>query len=341
MLSFSNLRKNAKFAFILGIIILFIIAVDITELIHTFISIDLRYIFAATGLTVFYLGIRAYIWYKLFDIGDPSTSFLWMLKMYLASYSAKLAVPVGVLALQPVIAFSISKKNYLETERSLSIISLGDFLNMVPLYIISIISLATLVTKGGIPSKLYQYIVGIILASAILSGTVLFVLYRREKTKRYIITLSMSVQRLLRRIGIGDTIIVISENSIIERIDNAYDSIDILFTNQFRLVALFLLSHVGAIAFGSVYWVSAEAVGVSVTISIALLIAVISQIGVAIPSPGGLGGVEAIGVALTLILTSATTAESITLFLVFRIFTYWFVVVLGSVWSDMIIYDRS
>ncbi|HVX24198.1 MAG TPA: lysylphosphatidylglycerol synthase transmembrane domain-containing protein [Candidatus Saccharimonadales bacterium] len=78
------------------------------------------------------------------------------------------------------------------------------------------------------------------------------------------------------------------------------------------------------------FWLSAHALGVSLAFISALIIFTLGiVIGTAIPTPGGLGGVEA-GLVAGLVAFHVPAAQALAVALVYRLISYWLVLVLGG-----------
>jgi uncharacterized membrane protein YbhN (UPF0104 family) len=96
-----------------------------------------------------------------------------------------------------------------------------------------------------------------------------------------------------------------------------------------RLVITFVLGLLTAVCYSLVFWASAEALGASLPITTALLIGWGSQIGRGVPLPGGIGGVEVVGVTIILSLTSLSAGLAISTIVLYRILTFWSIVSIG------------
>jgi len=96
------------------------------------------------------------------------------------------------------------------------------------------------------------------------------------------------------------------------------------------LVGSYLCAGLQAVSTGLAFWFCINAYGVNLTYPIAFLIFSLSVVvGAAVPTPGGLGGVEASLVAGLVVVHATNTPTAIAIVLIYRLISYWLHIAIG------------
>lgn len=332
-------KKIIGFLFGVGVITMFLVAIGIQEVVSIFLSADPVYLVLAVIALLFSLLFRASVWYGLFLLSDVSVSFKKITKVYVVNLSAKAAIPVGHIALQTVIAYIISKDSYLNTERVLSVITLGDMISKVSSYVLGAVALALLIFRGMIPTTYESYtgIAGAILAFII--GTFLVLWYYRENILSIVIWLSNLVENYSNKENLFGKFIIFEVEDLEDKVMNAYEAIVLIFSDPKEVFIVFLIAHLGGIASAFIFLLCGMALGFSFSFSVAVLLVVVGKLSGFIPTPGGLGGVESALVAGSVLLIDISLVEAATLVLTYRLISYWLVLIGGGGISSIVPYD--
>ena len=100
-------------------------------------------------------------------------------------------------------------------------------------------------------------------------------------------------------------------------------------TRKLDVVWAILLNFAGSLTSLFALWASAHALGVNITVTEALVAYVLGNIvGGLVPTPGGLGAVEA-GIYSGLVLVGVNTGDAFTITLIYRLLTYWIPIIPG------------
>lgn len=97
-------------------------------------------------------------------------------------------------------------------------------------------------------------------------------------------------------------------------------------------------SFVGWVFFVLPLSIAALALDVMIPVWLVFFIIPASTLATLLPTPGGLGGVEALMVLLLTSLTAMQPQTAVAVTLVYRLASYWFVIVTGGVASAYLVY---
>lgn len=242
---------------------------------------------------------------------------------------ANSVMPFGQLGGEPLAAFFLSRATRTEYETSLVATASVDSLNLLPSSLFVLVGAALLASTGQPLHGSVELAVGIVLGlSVALVLVAVVVWWKRDRLRSAGVTAATAVGRVVTRVA--PTRRVPSHRAIGRRIDRLFGSIERLFDNP-RLIAVgFGLSLLGWAFFVASFWLSLSAVGVDVPFAVAMLVVPTSMVAVVLPSPGGLGGVEAMLVLLTVSLSGASPASATAAALVHRGATHLVPILLGA-----------
>lgn len=98
-----------------------------------------------------------------------------------------------------------------------------------------------------------------------------------------------------------------------------------------RVLAALALSVLLTMCYVAILWLSAQAVGASISAPVALLAMTVGAAAISVtPTPGGLGGVEA-GIVAVLTISGLAASTALGVALLFRVITFWLPLVLGGI----------
>jgi len=241
--------------------------------------------------------------------------------------------PFGQAGGEPITAFLISRVTDAEYERGLAAIASVDTLNFVPSITIAVIGagyFATEVALGANRNLLAA--VGAVVALAVVVPTLVYLGWRRRYgvEARIVAGLTPIIRRAadwLPRVPVP------TPEGIEARIDGFFRAIERVAANPQGLAVALAASAVGWLCQTLALWVAFEAVGVSVPVSVVLVVVPIGAIAGVTPLPGGAGGIETVLVVLLLAapLPQVTEATAVAAVVVFRGAVYWIPTLLGGI----------
>lgn len=330
-----NYKKLLGLGIASVIFILFIRSVGISELLTAISQVEVVWIAIACVSVIITFIFRGRIWYGVFRSAGADISVWQATKIQFIGWATKLLVPAGYVAIQPVIAKKLSEETYFETEKILSFITVGDILNFAPLYTFTLVGAILLSLGGTLPQTIVTYLLISVILAFSMSIIVFFALYKREVTKRAVLFGLRKLNILITKIPWRKSHRYrVSIESFEERILNAYNSVDVLIGKRKTLTILFVISHIGVFFYILILHAVIVSFGIQASFFVAVLLVLISKIGLIVPLPGGLGGVEAIIFGGLLLLTNGSTVEITMIVLIYRLLTYWVVIFIGSVYSS-------
>jgi len=120
------------------------------------------------------------------------------------------------------------------------------------------------------------------------------------------------------------------EHIIEDRIEGFFTAIDRVAGSRTTLLEAIGFSAAGWLALCCSLWISLYALGVTVPFSVVMLVVPMGAIAGVTPLPGGLGGIEAVQVALLVSTSGVSAGVASAAVLIHRGATYWFPTVLGG-----------
>ncbi len=257
------------------------------------------------------------------------TSFL----LFSGATFANNVTPFGQAGGEPITAFLISRVTDAEYERGLAAIASVDTLNFVPSITIALLGagyFATEVALGANRNLLAA--VGGVVALAVLVPSLVYLGWQRRYglEARIVAGLTPIIRALARRLP---RVPVPTPDGIEDRIDGFFRAIERVAADPRGLTLALAASTVGWLSQTIALRVAFDAVGVSVPLSIVLVVVPIGAIAGVTPLPGGAGGIETVLVLLLLAapLPQVTEAAAVAAVVIFRGAVYWIPVLVGGV----------
>lgn len=322
-------RQALSLIFAAGVFIAFLFVIGFEDLLGYLSQVNVYLYLLAAFVVLLGPFFRGLVWYRLFETGRITTSVWQITTIYFASQGIKSVLPIGQLAIQPFIAYSISRKSYFNTERVFAIISVGDTMNLIPFYTVGIAGFAFLLFEEAAAQNLWVYLFSLI-GSAIVMAFLAFLIWQYERLFLWVIQKSAIPVRVVGEAFESDRILaVVSVEAIEERFTTFYSWMEELFNNKRDVLILFTISHLGVLATVAGLMLVGSSLGAGFGFSTACVIISLSRFGTAVPSPGGVGGVEAVMIGVGLALTPYSFGVLTTITVLYRILTYWLVMGIG------------
>ena len=310
--------------FSVAVFLLLWFSIDYSQVKFISSSVLVEYLVLACIFSVISIILRAIGWYLVLSINNPEAfAFKEVITIFTGSLGAKYVVPGGSFTIQPIVSYYVSNSRELDSETVLARLSVADAFLLAPFFICSLFSALYLVQSE---LKLIHY-VGIV---ALLVLTVMVVYYRQTlvSTLNRVLPESATFERINSLPYISVPNVKLSDIQRYLRYVTTHASS--LVTQRYRLLGILLsLGIVTAVSYSLVFWASAASLGVSISIGTALLLGWGSQVGRAVPLPGGIGGVEVVGTTLILLTTSLSLGTAVLIIVLYRILTFWGIVGIG------------
>ncbi|RQH01316.1 lysylphosphatidylglycerol synthase transmembrane domain-containing protein [Natrarchaeobius oligotrophus] len=275
---------------------------------------------------------RSLVWHRMLSTVDRPRPYWLVGSLFLTAMFAKYVAPYGQVTSGVGIAAIVSRYYDSAYEEALAAVASADFLNYVPYYTFGSIALGYVLFVYSPPIALEQYAP---MVAALVVGVVAFVgvvWLRRDLAYEAILSLSSGLRHVLERVAPGRAGQLRREN-VARRFEGFYTTLDLVSRDRRALASALAYAHAGWLAFAAVLYVSAAAVEAPIPFGVAMAAVALSKIGFVVPTPGGLGGVEAALAGVLVLLTPMSSAVALAVALLYRFATYWFTILVGGVAS--------
>ena len=234
-----------------------------------------------------------------------------------AAAFANHVTPFGQAGGEPATALLVAEVGGTPFERALGAITSFDVLNVVPSLSLAAVGVAAYATVAALGVRLRTVAVGLAVV-AVAAPLVAGLAWRRrralESTLVGVLTrVARAAGRHLPRVRPPD------RSSVAARVEGYVAAIEAVAADRRRLVVALAASTAGWLAQVVGLWLALRAVGAVVPLYVPLFVVPLGTVGAALPTPGGLGGIEPIQVALLTATTTAATAPVTAAVLLFSV----------------------
>lgn len=259
------------------------------------------------------------------DVGlTVRTSFL----VYAAAVFANNVTPFGQAGGEPVTALLVSRVADTRYETGLVAIASVDVLNVISSAAIVFFSVGVYASRFTLGSSL-QAAVGSVLALVIGIVAVFGLTWRYHNA--LVEAVSGPIARTLDRITIGPFASrAVTESGVAERMNYFFTNVEVIAVDRERLAIALGLSTLGWLLQAAALVLAFAALGVTLPTVVALFVIPLSNLAGIAPLPGGLGGIEAVFVALLVPTTGIGPAIVTAGVLLFRVVIFWMPIALGG-----------
>ena len=237
------------------------------------------------------------------------------LRGYLVGVFGKQVLPGGQVAGPAVLAYAIGRETDLSYEEDLAATTVGKLLGTLAAVVPATVGLAAV----AVPSRVARPAV-LVLALATLGvlGGVAVAATRPEWVARLLRGLGALVYatagRLSRRVRARTTPTAVA--GVLER---GRRTLGVLRGDRRALAVAYALTVVGWGWYAVPLWGAAVAVGVPLSVGVALFVAPVASLGSLVPLPSGVGGVDLVLGGLLVALTGADVATAAAVVLLYRV----------------------
>ena len=332
------MKKRVILSFIvaIGVLTLFVVLVgwgDVIDAVNQ--TAPSTYVFAFAVMLVA-LAMRSMVWIHLLAVLKHDLSRLTIAGIFLSAKFFKYVSPYGQVTATPAIALYVSSFTEADYERNLAAIISADMFTYSPYYTFGAVGLAY-VTLGAAPFP----DVGVFLAGSAVIITFLIlslwlVLFRRHLTERLVVFVLSPIGSALTKLGIGFGEEFTGAN-LKDRIHGFYETVDVLLNDRSTLLAGLVYGHAAWLFLMLPLVITASAMGVELSIFLAMLIVALSKLGFIVPLPGGLGGVEFTIAGLLFLIAGVAFAQATAIAILYRFASYWLTVLVGGLATSAII----
>jgi hypothetical protein len=265
--------------------------------------------------------IWAKSWDVILDLLGVEIPFRSLVPTYFAATFADYVTPFGKAGGGPFIAYVLSTDERANYQESLAGVVTADLLNLLPFFTFAGIGFVALALTGSIPPNTTALVYGLAML-AFLIPVLIYLSWRKETlVERFVVRLATPVAERTDRVSL---------ESLRDRIDEFYRRIDVISDRPKLLGYTLVFAYVGWMFFAAPLFLAGKSIGVPLDPLLVLFIVPASTLAGISPTPGGLGGVEAAIVALLVGLTPTAPATAAAIALLYRVASYWFVVLVSG-----------
>ncbi len=329
-------RVILGFTIAIGVLALFVTLVGWDDVIDAVNRTDATTYALAFGLTVIALSLRSMVWVHLLGVLKHDLSRITISGIFLSAKFFKYISPYGQVTATPAIALYVSSFTEADYERNLAAIISADLFTYSPYYTFGAVGLAY-VALGAAPFPNVEiYLLGSAVIIAFLILMFWLVLFKRHLTERLVIIILSPIGWLLNRLGIayGEEFTAVG---LRERVSGFYETVDTVLDDRPMLIAGLIYGHTAWIFLMLPIVVTAYAMGIELSIFLAMLIIALSKLGFIVPLPGGLGGVEFTIAGLLFLIAGVSIAQATAIAILYRFAVYWLTVLIGGIATSAII----
>jgi uncharacterized protein (TIRG00374 family) len=248
---------------------------------------------------------------------------------YYAATFADYVTPFGKAGGSPFIAYVLSTDDRANYQESLAGVVTADLLNLLPFFTFAGVGFVALLVQSRIPNSARGLITGLAVLAIAMPLFVYLSYRKRDFVEGLVVKVTGPISARTDRID-GE--------GLRDGVDGFYDRIDVISGHPGTMGHTLVYAFVGWVFFAAPLYLAARSLGVPLDPLLVLFIVPASTLAGVTPTPGGLGGVEAAIVGLIVALTPITTGTAAAVALLYRVASYWLVVLVGGVATGYEVY---
>ncbi|WP_226011145.1 lysylphosphatidylglycerol synthase transmembrane domain-containing protein [Halomicrobium salinisoli] len=310
--------------FVVAVVVLglFAVGIGVGEIRAALAGAELEWLALGCLSTLLCLTAWGKSWQIVLRVAGVEESFRRLVVTYYAATFANYVTPLGQAGGEPFIAYVLSRDTDASYEGALASVVTADLLNMLPFVTFSGVGFAALIYQSSLPETLEPLAAGL-MGLAVGVPVLAAVGWRyRFSLGRLVLRLAAPVARRTQRLSV---------EGLRERLRELNDAFQRIARDRRALVSALFFAYLGWLFFALPLYFAGLTIGRDLDLLLVLFIVPASTLAGLVPSPGGLGGVEAALLALLVGLLGVTTATGYAVALVYRLASYWFALGLGGV----------
>lgn len=274
---------------------------------------------------------RGLVWIRSISTVAEGVSRRRIGSLFLTAMFLKYVTPYGQLATEPFVAYLVSYDEEMAYEDGFAGIVSADLLNYIPYYTFGFVAIAAIAAGGAINDMVAQLFAFGGLFVVVVALAVL-VLQRPGIVYWIVLTATGIARSLLGRVTdrFDD---VLSRAAVTDRLDGFYDAVGTITRDRKTLAVSVLYAHLGMAFLMLPVYIAAVGLGYEIGLPIVALVVALGKLGFVVPSPGGVGGVEAMVTGGLVAFGGLSGAAALTIALIFRLCTYWLTIAVGGLAS--------
>jgi len=248
--------------------------------------------------------------------------------VYAGVLFANNVTPFGQAGGEPVSALLIAESASTEYETALAAVASADSLNFVPSTAIGLVGVTYFSVTVAVGDRL-QWAAAAVVALAVAFPVAGFLAWRsRDRLEtalvRAVAPLARAVGRALPRLEAP------ARSAVATRVEGFFAAIEVVGTDRRTLLQAVGFSTLGWLAQATALWLALYAIDVVAPVAAVLVAVPVGAIAGVTPLPGGLGGIEAVLIALLVPLAGISAATAAAAVILHRGAIYWLPTLLGG-----------
>jgi hypothetical protein len=291
------------------------------KILRTFRNADPLWFGLACLSTTLCLAFWAKGWDAVLGVGDVDIPFPTLFVTYVAATFADYVTPFGKAGGGPFVAYVLSTDRRVTYQDSLAGVVTADTLNLVPFFLFAAVGTGALTVTQSVPARADPLVLGL----ATLAVVVPLVAYAFYRKRRWVQTLA---QYVLEPVAARTS--RLDADEIERRVEEFYGYIDGVASTPETVRRTLVYAFVGWAFFAAPLYLAGLTLGVTLDPLVVLFVVPASTLAGFVPTPGGLGGVEAAVAGLLFALTPLSLGTAAAVALVYRLASYWYTVAVGG-----------
>jgi uncharacterized protein (TIRG00374 family) len=268
------------------------------------------------------------LWTVLHAIGRPLSPPRSVV-VFSAAVFANNVTPFGQAGGEPITAMLIAAETDSEYETGLAAIASVDTLHFVPSMTCAVLGFVYLVLEAA---QLTRDVLVAATGAVVLVGVIVTAVtvgwHHRERVETVVVGLVTPLLAVVGRLLPGRT--PPGRTEVEGRVDGFFESVGRVADDRETIATAMAFSALGWVALAASLWLSLYALGYAVPIAATLFVVPVGSIAGITPLPGGLGGLEAVFIALLVPTAGVPASVATAAVLIHRGATYWFPTLVGG-----------
>ena len=315
-------QAGAGFVIALAIIYLLAVGVGLDRLRGVLSRAQLRWVVAGCLSTALCLVAWARVWQIVLRVVGFDIGFRKLVVTFYAATFANYITPLGQAGGEPFIAYVLSRDTEASYEDSLASVVTAALLNLFPFFSFAGIGFAALLYDASLPDQVRPLALGL---GAMAVGVPLFAVLGW----RFRFRLGNAVLRVVS--PVARRVRFVSPAGLRERLRDLNTAFERIADDPWALAHALAYAYLGWIFFALPLYFASLAIGAELTLLLVFFIVPASTLAGLVPSPGGLGGVEAALLVLLVGLGGLGQAPALAAALLYRVESYVFGLVAGGI----------
>lgn len=251
--------------------------------------------------------------------------------VYYAATFADYVTPFGKVGGNPFVAWVLSRDRRASYAEGLAGVVAADSLNLLPFFTLAGAGVVVLGFTEHVPDSITPLVAALGAMGFAVPLVALGIWHHREPV---IAGLDRVLSPLADRVGHLDA------DRVEDRIREFYDLLDRIGASRSRLVETLGVSYTGWVLFAAPLWLAAQSLGVGLDPLLVAFVVPASTLASFVPTPSGVGGVEAAVTGLLVALAGLSPGTAAAVAILYRVASYWVPLAVAGVVSLLLLYRR-